>query len=302
MSSNEAFDVWAPTGGPWSPWVKPILFASEIDWSVRGDDELPVTDDLSWVTEAAAPDGGYRDARKAAGGEPTTAYVVDVPGPMGVGLGIAFARRGVRPIPLYNAVPGGTPFTPMPMPPVAPPAPAPGMDGGYDDGGLGYHPMPIDGSAMIDMGAILRAMRAATPVLRELALPSAAAPVFLLDADRRYGRGTPTPGRFDNRSISLPTDFPSAIFLQSRGIRRAVLVQLSSTTPQEDLAHTLMGWQEGGVAILAKSLTAEGPAAPIEVSRPSQFRALMYRLFATLGLKRSPLGGFGGTIPLPSSG
>ena len=145
-------------------------------------------------------------------------------------------------------------------------------------------------------------MRRATAILQQLALPADRPPVFLLDAQRRFGSGAAVqPGKFDNRSISLPTDFPSGLFLRSLGIERVVLVQ-ANADPQQDLAHTLLAWQEAGLSILARTPGADGAPAPIRVARPSNFRVMWYRFLATLGLRRSPLGGFGGFIPVPSAG
>jgi len=254
MNSEQAYETWAPQQSPWSPWVKPILFASEWNWDTPdpGPDGIP---DPQWVP-----------AR-----DPSTAFVIDLPGAEGVLWGIALARRTWRPVPLYNALQGGS----------------------------------VEGAsaALVDVSSIVRAMRHATPILAQLALDADRPPAFLLDAHRRYGSGTTAQlGRFDNRSISLPTDFPSASFLRSRGIERAVLVQQAGMEPQVDLAHTLLAWQEHGLPILAKTTGTEDPPEPIRVARPSRFRATWYRCLATVGLRRSPLGGFGGTIPVPSAG
>jgi hypothetical protein len=111
-----------------------------------------------------------------------------------------------------------------------------------------------------------------------------------------------TPGRFDNRSVSLPTDFPSGNLILSKGIRRAIVVQRSGGPPQEDLAHTLRRWQQAGIRIELKAWDAAGAPVPSEVRQPWLFRALWHRLIVTAGLRRNPLGGFGGTLPEPSSG
>jgi hypothetical protein len=176
-------------------------------------------------------------------------------------------------VPLYNAVPGRLVSV-----------------GAPDDIGL------------VDVWPILDALRRATALLRERAPAPDGPPAFLLDARRRYGSAAPAPGKFDNRSISLPTDFPSAVFLQSRGVRRVILVQREGVEPQEDLAHTLRAWQQAGLAIESASLSSGQPPAPVQVARPSRFRALGYRFLAMLSLTRHPLGGFGGTIPVPSAG
>ena len=256
MNSELAYAVWAPERSPWSPWVKPILFANEPSWDDPGQGPLEGT---------AEPPAPAFDA--------STAFVVDLPGAESVAFGVALARKGWRPVPLYNALPGASA--------------APGGDA----------------SALVDVASIVRALRRATAVLEQLALPEDRPPAFPLDAQRRSGTGAAAgPGKFDNRSISLPTDFPSGLFLRSRGIERAVLVQPSGADPQVDLAHTLLAWQEAGVEILGRAPSADGAPAPIRVARPSNFRVMWYRLLATLGLRRNPLGGFGGVIPVPSAG
>jgi hypothetical protein len=109
-------------------------------------------------------------------------------------------------------------------------------------------------------------------------------------------------GRFDNRSISFTTDFPSATFMAAHGIRRALLIQSTGDQPQPDLAHTLRRWQDGGIAIALKALDASGPPFPIEVRKPSGFGFLWHRALRMLGLRRHRLGGFGGFVPEPSAG
>jgi hypothetical protein len=87
MTRDELFDAWAPAGGPWSDWAKPVLFAH---WPrpLPADPEPPPPD-LSWVPPPAE----------------RAAMVIDLPGAPGVHLGLALAAAGYRPVPLYNAVP-----------------------------------------------------------------------------------------------------------------------------------------------------------------------------------------------------
>jgi hypothetical protein len=283
MSSEDAFATWAPAAGPWSPWVKPLLFAHEREWEAQGDPELIEVGEPTWLEQSDAS-GGYRE-RTRKSGDLSTAVVVDLPGPLGVAWGMAFARKGWRPVPLYNAIPGGTPG---------------GVPMVSSSAQFGAVPVLRDTSALVDVQPIVSALRRATRALADLPLSPERPPVFLLDANRRDG--VATPGRFDNLSISLPTDFPSAVFLRSRGIERVVLLQRLGLEPQEDLAHTLLSWQQGGVAILVKELERDGEPQAVEVKPPSRFRSLWYRALATMGLKRAPLGGFGGTIPIPSAG
>jgi hypothetical protein len=113
--------------------------------------------------------------------------------------------------------------------------------------------------------------------------------------------GKPAPGLYDNRWITLPQDFPSATFLQARGIRRVVLVQGSARDAKEDLSHVLLRWQEGGIELSWHTLEG-GRAGDLTVPPPSFFRKAWYRLVATASLKRSNVGGFGAALPEASAG
>lgn len=217
---------------------------------------------------AAVPAPAGVDAAWVAGFRVGHAIVADLPAEQGVAFGLAAAAAGFRPVPLYNACP-------------APPSVA----------------------ALVEVRPILAALAAGAETLRALHLPDDAPPVFLLDSQRNNPVAPPLPGAFDNRSISLPTDFPSAEFLRFHGIQGALLVQQESREPRADLAHTLLRWQEAGVAIHAVALN-EPPPRPtlIAVRRPSHFRTLFYNALAKLGFVAHPLGGFGGKLPMPSSG
>lgn len=202
-----------------------------------------------------------------------TAIVVDLPADQGVWTGLALAFAGYAPIPLYNALAGPK-----------------GTAEAFEESSQ-YN-------AAVDVRPIIRALVAAAPAIEKLELPVDAPPAFLLDANRR-GDAKPLPESFDNRSISLPTDFPSANHLVSHGIQQVLLVQAEREEPQPDLAHTLRRWQEAGIGISAKSLLNDVPPQHIQVSRPSNFRLLWCNFLAAFGLRHSPLGGFGGVLPLP---
>jgi hypothetical protein len=191
-----------------------------------------------------------------------TAVVVDLPGPTSVEFGIAAAHCGFRPVPLFNAAPSPTAF-----------------------------------DEVVDVRSILNATFDLTQELVSLNLPFDAPPVFLLDANRRGGRRVFLPGRFDNRSICFPTDFPSASFLARHGIASVIVVSLDQMV-QADLSHTLRRWQEAGMKILSTT-PEQDQAAPIHIAAPSQFRAFWYGWLAWFGFKRNTLGGFGGQVPMP---
>ena len=214
----------------------------------------------------------------------TTVLVIDLPGVQSVRVGESLVHAGFRPIPLFNAVPG------------------PSGSRERDD----PHQTVVDVYPIID--AIGQASARLCDLLERL--PATAPPAFLLDAQRRLGKER-HPGDFDNRSVSLPTDFPSATFLQSRGVTSAVVVldshgrPMSGGQPATDLAHTLLRWQAAGITILSCTLDAElAGASPrtINVARPSWFGSIWHNALSVVGLRRSPMGGFGGTLPVPSAG
>ena len=263
---ERVFDTWAPADAAWSQWVKPVLFAHVMDRAPSFEVQAQEID-ASWSPPA---DG-------------QTAIVVDLPGPRSVWMGLALARRGYRPVPLFNAVLGLA-------------APTLGI-------------APLAARELVDVSSIIDALVLATPQLQSLvaSLPLDAPPAFLLDSARRFARFLARPGDFDNRSVSLPTDFPSSNLILSRGIKRVLLITANDDRPQEDLAHTLVRWQQAGIEIVAVTVDASDAEAlrsprPIRVARPSGFRAAWHNLLSRTGLKRSPLGGYGGTLQEPSSG
>ncbi len=264
MNVDDLFEVWAPRESLWSPWVKPVLFSFCGQSPERNlIPAVEIEPDYPWLHQPWHH----------------TAMVIDLPGVDSVRLGMRFARAGFRPVPLFNAVPAATPRV----------------------GGFGCEveatPMPV-----VEVGPIIRALIAATPQLKSLSLDPGASPVFLLDSRRREAKVLITPGMFDNRSISFPTDFPSANFLLAHGIKQAVIVQQSGDQPQSDLAHTLRAWQAGHLEILLKALDVDGDPIKCEVARPSRYRLWFYRALEMLGFQRNVLGGFGGVLPDPSAG
>ena len=192
------------------------------------------------------------------------AVVVDLPGARSVEAGLSLAGDGFRPVPLFNGA-------------------------------------PHDG-ALVPTQPIVQALAAGAETLRFARLVEDAPPAFLLDAGRQSPAGSAPPGSYDNRWLVFPQDFPSASFLQSRQITRVLLLQESGAQPAEDLAHVLRRWQEAGIEMLLTHPGDSMSPAPLQVDKPSRFRALSYRALALLGLRRNSAGGFGSVVPVPSSG
>jgi hypothetical protein len=193
------------------------------------------------------------------------ALIIDLPAHEPLLLGIALAAKGYQPVPLYNTCTG---------------------------------PYPT-----LDLTDVVATLDAGHHVLQNIELPHDAPPAFLIDSRRRKGHRPPSPGAYDNRWLVLPQDFPSATFLHTHGIRQALLVQESAGQPQEDLAHVLLRWQEGGIKISVLPWRPPGQA-PVDttITRPSHFRAAWYSFLALLHFRPNSAGGFGSVVPTPSQG
>jgi hypothetical protein len=191
------------------------------------------------------------------------AVVVDLPAAQGVAYEVKLAERGYRPVPLYSAAPwAGRSLV----------------------------------SEVVNVRPILLALALGATSLSQLRLAPDAPPAFLLDANRRTGHKKPGSADFDNRSISLPTDFPSAGFLARRGIGQALLIQSTGTQPQADVVHTLGRWDRQGIGLVSRPLDGTGDAAAIHVKLPGPATRFFHGLFAGMGFRRNALGGFGGEI------
>jgi hypothetical protein len=247
LTNEECYEIWAPDDGVWSRWAKPVLFM-----------QAPPARSV-----AAPPASGASEGARLPDARRDLAVVVDLPGPESVLTGLALARRGFRPVPLYNGNAGYGMVATVPV----------------DD--IGHH---LFGSAEL---------------LREQRLPPDAPPAFLLDANR--DRGVPVPGAFDNRWVVLPQDFPSATFLLANGIRMVLILQSGRLDPATDLAHVLLRWQRAGVLLAGATPLAGTDPVDLVVHPPSMFRRAWYGAIALLGLRRSNVGGFGARVPQQTS-
>jgi len=189
-----------------------------------------------------------------------TAIVVDLPGLQSVRYGLALAKRGFQPVPVFNGCPGP--------------------------------------KAVVPVEALQSAMIYSASVLAQMKVDSHAPPAFLLDANRLKEAGKTRPGDFDNRWMTFPQDFPSGGLLLSRQIETAVLLQEGSRV-SDDLAHVLLEWKNAGIRMHLDDRRSPGKAAPLAVQQPHRYRALWYRALTLLGLRRNSAGGFGSVIPEP---
>lgn len=195
MTGREAYQIWAPTGKKWTDWVRPVPF---IEMKEEGrlyglsDGFLPMTD-FPGLTEAG------------------TAVIVDLPGAQSVKEGIALARKGYRPIPIYN----GTIQQP-------------------------------EARATVDNGSVGLALGLEAAKLQEIDIPEDAMPAFLLDSNRLH-RYKMEISLFDNSWDVYPQDMPSAEYMWANGVRRIIVI---GDALAKDLKKLLYPYQKNGMEIL----------------------------------------------------
>ena len=268
MKKEEVFLAWAPKDSIWSAWVLPVPFAQLncVDFLVASPDEH------------ARPLPGWMPDRDREG----LAYVIDIAGADAMRCGLALAGEGIRPVPVIDGSPGAGEFYFSPNP-QASTTPA-------------WHP-----NAAVDMTELLRVLCEGARELGKITVLPDAMPAFLLDSRRIAGDRSLNEEIYDNRWQVFPQDFPSARFLLEHGVKRVLLVQEGKRQPQEDLAHVLLRWQGGGIAIESVAVNDGNSRAEIQIAKPSWYRRIWYRALSILKLRRSGTGGFGG-FPMSSSG
>ena len=194
MTGREAYKIWAPAGAGWVEWVKPVPFI-----------EPGSTGQIMPVINFTIPDIYYSD-----GLTQDTAVIVDLPGYESVNEGIALARLGFRPIPLYN--------------------------GTYGQQGA---------MALVDNHSIHGALLRGASELAKTTLCENSPPAFLADSNRLH-RHKMSVSVFDNSWDLYDQDFPSAECFLGNGINRIVV---RGEKIHKDLAGILYKFRKKGIAV-----------------------------------------------------
>lgn len=195
MTGRDAFKIWAPAGVKWAAWARPVPFVAVGDALGQIAALNPAIPDIIYM--AAAP--------------PNTAVIADMPGPDSVKEGLALAKMGFRPVPLYNGTNG-------------------------QEGAM----------ALVDSPAIANALQWGAGELEKIKISPDAPPAFLLDSNRTH-RYRMDASVFDNSWDIYDQDMPSARYLLSGGIGRVIV---RAETIQKDLGKILYKFQKAGIAIL----------------------------------------------------
>lgn len=189
MTDKEIYRIWAPLGKRWSEWVRPVPFVEIHEHSKAYSltlHDVPVPD-LS--------EDKFKDA----------AIIVDLPGAESVEAGLAYAKLGYRPIPLFN--------------------------GTIEQSGA---------RTTVDNQSVGMALVEGVKVVRELELKEDALPVFMLDSNRLH-RHRIDVTVFDNSWDIYAHDMPSADYFIKNNIYKIVVV---GDFIGRDLRKILYGFQK----------------------------------------------------------
>ena len=194
MTAKDVFKVWAPTGVKWVDWVRPVQFMAL-------DDNFKTYE----VSEFLIPTITYIDKASE-----DTAIIVDLEGDDSIKEGIALAKIGFRPIPIYN-----------------------GTDS--QEGAMAT----VDNN-IVESGLIKGAIE-----LVKINIPDNAPPAFLADSNRMH-RFKMNESIFDNSWDIYPQDIPSAKYFLENGINKIIIV---GKKVENDLAKILYKFQQEGIEI-----------------------------------------------------
>jgi len=198
MTGKDIFKIWAPTGAKWVDWVRPVPFVA-------------IKNDLHTyeVSKFTIPNISYSNELSK-----DTAIVVDLPGNDSIKEGVALAKLGFRPIPIYN---------------------------GTNE--------QIGAMATVDNHAIEIGLMRGAIELRKIEIDNNARPVFLLDSNRTH-RFKMDISVFDNSWDIYPQDIPSAKYLIENGINKIIV---RSDRIQKDLSKILYKFQQENIKIFLLS-------------------------------------------------
>ena len=194
MTNKEIYKIWAPDKKRWVDWVRPVPFINIDDSSSRKefiDYRIPSINYLKEVLN-------------------DTALIIDIPGIDSIKEGIALAKLGYRPIPIFN----GT------DPPIG--------------------TISTTNNQIIKPLLIWGAFE-----LKNIKLKNDAPPVFLLDQNR-LNRYKINSGIFDNSWDIYDGDLPSPKYLLENGINKIIV---RSNFQAKDLRKILYKWQKNNIKI-----------------------------------------------------
>jgi len=212
MTNREAFEIWAPAGSKWSGWVRPVPFVmNDCDRAKQGcvDKDIIVNDDFVQSNTNHNVSFEITDVFYVNELQKDTAIIVDRSGYRSINEGLALAKMGWRPIPLFN-----------------------GTNEQYG------------AMALVDNHCIECALLWGAGIMRTLKFQEDAPPVFLLDSNRRH-RYKMSVSVFDNSWDLFSQDIPTAEFFMSNGINNIVI---TGEKIHKDLRTIFYDFQKKGMS------------------------------------------------------
>lgn len=194
MTSKEIFQIWSPVGKKWVDWVRPVPFIAINEYSKMhrvSNLTIPTIPFLNETCEDAA-------------------IIVDLPGIQSVQEGIALAKSGYRPIPIFN----------------------------------GTIPQQ-NARATVDNQSVGIALTWGASELQNIDISNQALPAFLTDSNRMH-RFKMEYSLFDNSWDVYPQDLPSAEYFIHNGIHKIILIGESIS---KDLKKILYEFQKKKIEI-----------------------------------------------------
>ncbi len=164
----------------------------------------------------------------------------------------------------------------------------------------GFVPVPLFNgvysrqSPLVENGSILSALDVLADRLRPAG--TSQSPAFLLDSRRLEGK--PSPGKYDNRWIVFPQDFPSGGRLVASGIRDCFILAAPQRVA-DDLCHVLKRWQDAGIEMHEVWGQRRQNTT---IATPPWYRHVFYRVAALTGMRPTSYGAFGALIPIAAAG
>lgn len=195
LLGKEAYKIWAPFGKKWVDWVRPVPFV-ELDMQKKPYcvSKL-IIPEITCIKEASD----------------RMAVIVDLPGEDSIEMGLALAKAGYRPIPIYNGV--------------------------REQAGA---------RATVDNQSIEEAILLGAEELVKIQIPEDAPPAFLVDTNRLQ-RFKMNDSIFDNSWDVYPQDLPSANYFLSKQINKILVIGHSLS---RDLKEIFYDFQKKGIQIL----------------------------------------------------
>lgn len=193
MIGKEIYKIWAPFGAKWTDWIRPVPFTqlNNVKSEEYFNNYIPK---INYIEDSKADIG----------------IIIDLPSYESVNEGIALAKLGFRPIPIYNGTNGQA-------------------------GAIAT----VDNTAL-ELSLIWGAVQ-----LKNIVLDDNGPPAFLLDSNRT-NRFKMSEKVYDNSWDVCSQDMPTAKFLLNNGIKQIIL---RSNIIRKDIAKILYGYQKEGLTI-----------------------------------------------------